>query len=145
MSEARFREVVDIPGRFVWEVTLEGKPLSCRTACRGLGYSAEEMGKRGFFEGVVPEDAVIATAKFYYAVQKSQRFSDLEFRSMTKDGRTIWLTARSAPMYDGEGRLAAYRGMCEDITGRKQIQQELVAARMWRKAPARRNRSSWPT
>ncbi len=26
-SEARFREVVDIPGMFVWEATLEGKTL----------------------------------------------------------------------------------------------------------------------
>jgi PAS domain S-box-containing protein len=131
LSEARFREVVDIPGKFVWETTLEGKTLFISNRVQEvLGYSAEEMGKRGFFEGLVEEDAVIARAKFYYAAQQGQRFSDLEFRSKTKDGNIIWLTARGAPMYDKDGKtVIAYRGICEDITERKQISQELVTAK----------------
>jgi PAS domain S-box-containing protein len=95
-----------------------------------LGYSAEEMIRRGFFEGLVEQDAVIATAKFFYAAQQGQRFSDLEFRSKTKDGKIIWLTARGVPMYDPEGKkVIGYRGICEDITERKQIQQELITAK----------------
>ncbi len=131
VSEARFREVVDIPGKFVWETTLEGKTLFISDRVKEvLGYSAEEMSKRGFFEGVVEEDAVIATAKFHYAAQKGQRFSDLEFRSKTKEGNVIWLTARGAPMYGPDGKtLIGYRGICEDITERKQIQQELITAK----------------
>jgi PAS domain S-box-containing protein len=131
LSEARFREVVDLPGKFVWETTLEGKTLFISDRVHEvLGYSAEEMRKRGFFEGMVEEDAVIATAKFYYASQKGQPFSDLEFRSKTKDGNIIWLTARGAPMYDQDGKtVIAYRGICEDITERKQIQQELITAK----------------
>ena len=131
LSEARFREVVDIQGKFVWETTLEGKALFISDRVQEvLGYSAEEMRGRGFFEGMVQEDAVIATAKFYYAAQKGQRFSDLEFRSKTKDGKIIWMTARGAPMYDKDGKtLVGYRGICEDITERKQIQQELITAK----------------
>ena len=130
-SEARFREVVDIPGKFVWETTLEGKTLFISDRVKEvLGYSAEEMRGRSFFEGMVEEDAVIATAKFYYAAQKGQHFSDLEFRSEMKDGHLTWLTARGAPMYDSDGKtLIAYRGICEDITERKQISQELVTAK----------------
>jgi len=131
VSEARFRDVVDIPGKFVWETTPEGKNLYISERVREvLGYSAEELGTRGFFEGIVEEDAVIATAKFYYAAQKGQRFTDLEFRSKTKDGNIIWLTARGAPMYDPEGKkLIGYRGVCQNITERKQIQQELITAK----------------
>jgi PAS domain S-box-containing protein len=131
LSEARFREVVDIPGKFVWETTLDGKTLYISERVQEvLGYTAEEMGKRGFFEGLVEEDAVIATTKFYYAAQMGQRFSDLEFRSKTKDGKIIWLTARGAPMYGPDGKqLTGYRGICEDITERKQIQQELITAK----------------
>ena len=130
-SEARFREVVDIPGKYVWETTLEGKTLFTSDRVQEvLGYSAEEMSKRGFFEGLIEEDAVVATAKFYYAAQKAQRFTDLEFRAKTKSGNVIWLTARGAPMYGPEGRkLIGYRGVCEDITERKQIQQELITAK----------------
>ena len=131
LSEARFREVVDLPGKFVWETTLEGKTLFISNRVHEvLGYSAEEMRKRGFFEGMVEEDAVIATAKFYYAAQKGQGFSDLEFRSKTKNGNIIWLTARGTPMYDQDGKtVIAYRGICEDITERKQISQELITAK----------------
>jgi PAS domain S-box-containing protein len=131
LSEARFREVVDLPGKFVWETTLEGKTLFISDRVHEvLGYNAEEMRKRGFFEGMVEEDAVIATAKFYYAAQKGQGFSDLEFRSKTKNGNIIWLTARGTPMYDQDGKtVIAYRGICEDITERKQISQELITAK----------------
>jgi len=131
LSEARFREVVDIPGKYVWETTLDGKILFISERVKDvLGFSAEEMEQRGFFEGLVEEDVVIATAKFYYAAQKAQRFSDLEFRAKTKGGNLIWLSARGAPMYGPDGTtLIGYRGICEDITERKQIQQEVITAK----------------
>jgi PAS domain S-box-containing protein len=131
LSEARFREVVDIPGKFVWEITLDGKIIFISDRVQEvLGYSADEMGRRGLFDGVVQEDAIIATTKFQYAAQKAQRFSDLEFRATTKAGNAIWLTARGAPMYGADGKeLVGYRGICEDITERRQIQQELITAR----------------
>jgi len=131
LSEARFREVVDIPGKYVWETTLEGQTLFISERVQEvIGYSADEMRRRGFFEGLVDEDAVIATAKFYYAAQKGQRFSDLEFRSKTKTGSIIWLSARGAPMFASDGKtLVGYRGICEDITERKQIQEELITAK----------------
>ncbi len=129
-SEERFREIVDIPGKFVWETTLDGKTLYISDRVEEvLGFSPGEMTKRGFFECIVPEDSVIATAKFYYAAQKGQRFSDLEFRSQKKDGNLIWMTARGGPMRDAEGKLIGYRGICEDITERKQIQQEVISAK----------------
>ena len=131
LSEARFREVVDIPGKFVWETTLDGKILFISDRVQEvLGYTAEEMSKRGFFDDLVEEDVTVATAKFYYAAQKGQRFSDLEYRAKTKQGNVIWLSARGAPMYGPDGTtLVGYRGFCEDITERKQIQQEVVTAK----------------
>jgi PAS domain S-box-containing protein len=129
-SEERFRDVVDIPGKFLWEVTLEGKILFISERVRELlGFTVEEMKQRSFFEHVVPDDAAVSSAKFYYAAQKGQRFSDLEFRMQTK-GVPIWLTARGAPMLGDDGKtLVGYRGICEDITERKQIQQELIDAK----------------
>jgi PAS domain S-box-containing protein len=129
-SEARFREIIDIPGKFIWETTLQGKTtfISDRVG-EVLGYGPDDMRKRGLFECIIPEDAVIATAKFYYAAQKAQRFSDLEFRIATKSGQVVWLSTRGAPMRDSDGALIGYRGFCEDITERKQIQQDVIAAK----------------
>jgi PAS domain S-box-containing protein len=130
LSEGRYREVVDIPGKFIWESTLDGKMLylSERYA-EVLGYTIEEGLTRGSFASAVPEDAVMTSAKFFYAVQKRQRFNNLEFHSRTKDGRSIWLSSRGAPMYDREGNVVGYRGVTEEITEHKKIQQELLAAK----------------
>ncbi|HUB68465.1 MAG TPA: response regulator [Candidatus Methylacidiphilales bacterium] len=139
LSEARFREIVDIPGKFVWETTLEGKILFISDRVHGvLGYTADDMKLRGFFAGIVSEDAEMTAAKFYYAAQKAQRFSDLEFRSQAKDGPIVWLSARGAPMLDTGGKLIGFRGICEDITERKQIEEDLVEAK---EAAERANRA----
>jgi len=128
-SEARFREVVDVPGKFVWETALDGRITFVSERVQELlGLTPGEMNQKGLFEAVA-EDAVITSAKFFYAVRKGQRFSDLEYRYEAKDGRTIWLSARGAPMQDSEGRLIGYRGICEDITSRRHIREELINAK----------------
>jgi len=129
-SEARFREIIDIPGKFIWETTVEGKILFISDRVEGvIGFMPEDVVGRSFFEPIVSEDSVIATAKFYYAVQKGQRFSDLEYRVQTKNKGVVWLSTRGAPMRDSGDKLIGYRGICEDITERKQIQEELIAAK----------------
>jgi PAS domain S-box-containing protein len=130
-SEERFRDVVDVPGKFLWEVTLDGKIQFISERVKELlGFTVEEMKQKSFFEHVVPEDAAIASAKFYLAAQKGQRFSDLEFRMKAKSAEPIWMTVRGAPMLGADGKtLVGYRGICEDITERRQIQQEVIAAK----------------
>jgi PAS domain S-box-containing protein len=129
VSEARFREVVDVPGKFIWETTPEGNLTFISDRVFGLlGLTAEEMSGHSLFETATPDDAVIASAKFFYAVKKAQRFADLEFRARTKDGGVVWLSSRGAPMAAAGGFLG-YRGICEDITERKKIQEELIAAK----------------
>jgi PAS domain S-box-containing protein len=130
VSEARFREVVDITGKFIWETAPDGKiTFVSERVSEMLGLNPEEMAGRGFFDGAVQEDAVIASAKFFYAARKEQRFSDLEFRCNAKDDGVIWLSTRGAPMHDTKGRLIGYRGICEDITARKNISEELIKAK----------------
>ena len=130
VGEERFRDVVDVPGKFIWETNLEGKVTFATDRLQSvLGFSPAEMLGRGLFQIAVAEDAVVASAKFFYAARKAQRFSDLEFRAKTKEGGTIWLSMRGAPMNDAAGTLIGYRGICEDISERRHIQEELISAR----------------
>jgi PAS domain S-box-containing protein len=130
VSEARFREVVDIPGKFIWEITTEGKITFVSNRVQELlGLTPDAMLNRGFFDAALPEDSGIASAKFFYAVNKKQRFSDLEFRCRAADDAIIWLSTRGAPMYNDKNVVIGYRGICEDITERKQIQEELIGAK----------------
>ncbi len=131
IGEARFREVVDLPGKFVWETDLNAtiSYVSDRVG-ELLGRKQDELQGRNLFENAVPEDAATASAKFVFAAEKGQRFSDLEFRCRTgEEGALVWLSARGAPMYDLAGKLIGYRGFCEDVTERKQIQEESLAAK----------------
>jgi len=130
LSEGRYREVTDIPGWFIWESTLEGQMIYLSDRYKEiLGHTVEEGVTKAAFACVVPEDAVMTSAKFFYAMQKRQRFNNLEFRAQTKDGRIIWMTSRGAPMYDKNGKISGYRGVCEEITEHKRIQQELISTR----------------
>ena len=130
ISEERFRDVVDIPGKFIWETTLEGEVEFVSDRVQGLlGSTPPELVGKPLFQIASAEDAVIASAKFFYAVRKGQRFSDLEFRAETKKGRVNWITMRGAPRINVEGRINGYRGICEDITERRKIQEELVSAK----------------
>ena len=130
LSEGRYREVTDIPGKFIWESTLEGKWLYLSERYEEiLGYTVEEALSRRPFASVHPDDVVLTSAKFFYATQKRQRFNNLEYRVQTKDGRTLWISSRGAPMYDRDGKVAGYRGVCEEITEHKRIQQELITAK----------------
>jgi PAS domain S-box-containing protein len=131
VSEGRFRQVVDVPGKFIWETTADGTVtfVSDRIS-ELLGVTPEEMSGRNLFEFSVPDDAVVAAAKFSYAVKKGQPFVDLEFRAQTRAGGMVWLSSRGAPMAaGGESTMDGYRGICEDITERRRIQEELISAK----------------
>jgi PAS domain S-box-containing protein len=130
VNEERFRDIVDIPGKFIWETTLDGHIEFISDRIHGLlGYLPAELEGHPLFETALPEDAVVAAAKFDYAVRKGQRFSDLEYRALTKKGRQVWLTVRGAPRINVDGRIVGYRGICEDISERRTIQEELVQAK----------------
>jgi PAS domain S-box-containing protein len=139
LSESRFREVVDIPGKFVWESDLKGNLLYVsEQAADLLGLSTQELRGTGLVDRAAPEDLEAARAQFQAAIEKQQRFSDLEFRCQPREGELLWLSARGAPMQGLDGAAVGFRGFCEDVTERRKIQDELIAAR---DAAERANRS----
>jgi PAS domain S-box-containing protein len=130
LSEGRFREIVDIPGKFVWETDLKAViTYVSEQAAHVLGRTIQELKGRSFFASAAPEDVEAASAKFAGALEKRERFADLEFRCEPREGELVWLSARGAPMYGLDGTMIGYRGFCEDVTERRTIQEELIAAR----------------
>ena len=130
LSEGRFREIVDIPGKFVWETDMRGAiTYVSDQAPDVLGRSLQELKGRSFFASAAPEDAEAAIARFMGALEKHERFADLEFRCQPREDELVWLSVRGAPMYGLDGGIVGYRGFCEDVTERRTIQEELIAAR----------------
>jgi PAS domain S-box-containing protein len=133
VDRKRLRELFEsIPG-VVWEAW--GKPDSSGQRIdyvsdyveTMLGYKAEEWTSRPNFwlHLVHPDDreqaAAVAAEKF-----ASGQPGENEFRWLTKDGRTIWVLARSATIKDEHGTPIGMRGVTFDITQRKEVEQRLA-------------------
>jgi diguanylate cyclase (GGDEF)-like protein/PAS domain S-box-containing protein len=50
---------------------------------------------------------------------------DTEFRIVAADGRVLWFSARGVPMLDADGRAHRMIGVAQDITERKQREEEV--------------------
>jgi PAS domain S-box-containing protein len=121
-----------IPG-VVWEAW--GQPDSGRQRINYvsdyvqtmLGYTADEWTSTpNFWLRIVhPDDRDEAGARAAKLFARGGN-GENEFRWISKDGRTIWVVARSSTISDESGQPIGMRGVTFDITLRKEIEQRLA-------------------
>jgi PAS domain S-box-containing protein len=123
-SEARFRQVAEIAGEFIWEIDASGLyTYASPSVVKLLGFTPDElMGKVHFydlFDPTVREELKAAAFKVF-ADRKTFR----EFRNpnISKSGRLVHLETSGAPMLDPSGNLVGYRGADMDVTARWQAE-----------------------
>jgi len=94
-----------------------------------LGYSADEWGRRDFWESRVhpdDRDAVLAAARRSAAT--GEAFS-MEYRYLAKDGHIVWVLERNVLLErDQRGRPAVFNGLMIDITARKEAERRFLEA-----------------
>jgi diguanylate cyclase (GGDEF)-like protein/PAS domain S-box-containing protein len=61
-------------------------------------------------------------------MEQDETVKDFEFQARRYDGAPIWLKNTARAIKDGAGRVLCYEGSLEDITFRKQAQEELAQA-----------------
>jgi PAS domain S-box-containing protein len=95
-----------------------------------LGYSVEEwLSTPNFWLTIVhPEDKERA-AREAADIFIGHRPGISEFRWLTKDGRTLWVEARSVVTADDRGNPIGMRGMTFDVTERKETEERLAQAK----------------
>ncbi len=91
--------------------------------CGITGYSHEEMLATKLFSHTHPDDIDADRESFRKQVNGELEFYSVEKRLVRKDGRVIWLSARSTPVRDAEGRLLYLVRVAQDITERKAAEQ----------------------
>jgi PAS domain S-box-containing protein len=93
-----------------------------------LGYPIEDWHKDGFWIEHMHLDDRYRVSSF--CEESSQKFDDyeIEYRMVTADGRVIWLLDLVNVKREGD-TVRSLRGMIIDITERKEVQEELQAAR----------------
>ncbi|MBD2337733.1 response regulator [Calothrix sp. FACHB-156] len=88
-----------------------------------LGISDADCLGTGWLRSLRPEDRDRIFADWSAAAQQGREYYS-EFSIVTATGILRWLTLRSSPMLSNEGAVIGYVGTVEDISDRKQAEEE---------------------
>jgi diguanylate cyclase (GGDEF)-like protein/PAS domain S-box-containing protein len=125
-SEARFRDVTEAAGEYVWETDASGRLTFITERVRSvLGLGPEQLiGKRwsDLSGSGRPDEAALLWAGL---TTDGAPFRDIDFEIVDCHGEAKWHRLTGTPIRQENGRLAGYRGTGLDITRQKQAEQSL--------------------
>lgn len=90
-----------------------------------FGYSIEEMSQIDFFRTFFQSENGVAEENLNYYIQRFLPF-DLEYKTVRKDGSTIWLKTKGSPIFDSSKGIIRYNGVTRDITAKVKKEAELA-------------------
>jgi PAS domain S-box-containing protein len=125
-SEARFRQVAETAQEWIWEVDTKGLyTYSSPMIETLLGYTpGEVVGKKHFYDFFVPEEKERLKNAALKVFEIEEIFRNFENINIRKDGQRVILSTSGSPVFDSSGKLTGYRGVDEDVTGRKASEAE---------------------
>ncbi|HEX7859590.1 MAG TPA: PAS domain-containing protein [Verrucomicrobiae bacterium] len=80
-----------------------------------------------FYERLHPEDREMTRAAIEKSIGEHSQY-DIEYRTVSPEGRVRWVRAIGRGFYDAEGKPARFDGVTIDITGTKALEAELREA-----------------
>ena len=127
-SQARLTNAQRIAqlGHWDWDVVSDMVQRSDEV-CRILGRTPHEMSstKAGAFTSLIhPEDLPIVEDALYAALYRRQPFS-LDFRIVRPDGTMRIVHEQAEVIYDAAGRPSRMQGTTQDVTERKQAEEQI--------------------
>jgi len=127
----RYSGIVENAVEGIFQSTPEGHYLLVNPALAHMyGYaSPEELTRsvRDISKSVYVDEAM--RLEFKRRIERDGVVSGLEYRVYRKDGSIIWISEHARAVRGPDGRVAYYEGFIQDITARKVIEQELLAAK----------------
>ncbi len=130
-SEEKFRQLTENIREVFWMMNAAGTEILYVSPAyeQMWGCTCESLYKHpmSWMEAIEPEDREPAHAGFLK--QLGGEHIDSEYRIKTPDGVRRWIRDRAFPVRDETGQLIRVAGIAEDITERKQHDEEMVRAR----------------
>jgi two-component system, cell cycle sensor histidine kinase and response regulator CckA len=126
-SEQRFRQVTENIDEVLWLTDPVRKQMIYVSPAyeRVWGRTCESLyaRPRSWLESVHPEDrARVADG------EPNKSGFDLEYRIVLPGGAVRWIRDRSFPIVDADGRVSRVAGVAQDITARRQLEEQLRQA-----------------
>jgi PAS domain S-box-containing protein len=130
-SEVRFRGLVEQAAVGVAEIEMStGRFFTVnRRLCEMVGRTEEELLATTFQAITHPEDFLLHEEKRAQLLAGKIRNYDLEKRYIRKDGTTIWVHIAAAPLWRPGEAIERHITVVEDITERKQMENNLKKAK----------------
>jgi diguanylate cyclase (GGDEF)-like protein/PAS domain S-box-containing protein len=124
-SEERFRTAFEDAPVGVAFVELDGRRFRAnRALCEMLGCSEEDL-LGDYLEHVHPDDRQISTEHFRRTLEEEAGNYELERRYLHADGHVVWNLTSVSLIQDSKGNPSHFVCLHQDITERKQIEQEI--------------------
>lgn len=126
LNEEKFRGIFTQASVGTAIVNMEKRFLSCNPAfCNFLGYEEEELIGKSISDITLPEDIVQDMLEIDQIVNKEIESITLEKRCIRKDSTLVWAEVSISLVCDEKGNPLFLLPIIQDITARKQAQQEL--------------------
>lgn len=127
----RYSSIVENAIEGIFQSTPEGHYLLVNPALAQMyGYtSPEELinSVRDISKSIYVDEA--DRQEFKRRIERDGFVHGLEYQIYRKDGSIIWISEQSRAVRDKSGAVAYYEGFIQNITARKQIEQELLTAK----------------
>ncbi len=126
-SEGRFRGIVQNIGDLVWDVDERCVFTYCSEGTERLfGYPAEEVIGKTPFDFMTPAEAERVKAIIGRLFERKEPIRNFENYYVHTDGTVHCIITNGVPVLDDAGNVTGYRGVCKDVTERKQVEQVLA-------------------
>jgi len=122
-SEEKYRDLVENINDILYATDDHGIVTYIAPAIESLsGYAISEVIGRSFFDFIYEEDIPYMRGKFQQDI--SGQIEPHEYRMVNKAGDVRWVRTSSRPLFR-ETRFVGFRGTMNDITARKQAEEEV--------------------
>jgi PAS domain S-box-containing protein len=128
-SELRFRATFEQAAVGIAHVSLTGRFLRVNQKfCNIIGYTQDELLGLTFQEITYPDDLDVDLDYVQQLLVKKRDSYSMEKRSCRKDGSIVWINLTVSLLLDRGGNPKYYVFVIEDISDRKQAEQDLIKA-----------------
>jgi PAS domain S-box-containing protein len=128
-SEVRYRSYIDVTEQLGWTTNADGEVVEDMPSWRKFtGQNEGEIKGWGWSKALHPDDLDQTTQVWRNAVATKNRY-EVEYRIRRYDGNYRHFLARGVPVFNDDGTIREWIGMCIDITERKKSEQLLNESR----------------
>jgi PAS domain S-box-containing protein len=128
-SEEKFRSIVETSEEWIWSVDKDLRITYTNPVIeRILGYSPQDLLGQPGMSYVHPDDRQLAEACVAKGISDKSGWNGIVSRWRHKDGSYRHLESNARPMFNPAGDFMGFRGADRDITGRKELEDQLRQA-----------------